>query len=437
MDEEILAVREAGRWRRLTPAAASKGPISFSSNDYLGLSRHPRVTAAAIKALEALGAGSGSSRLAGGHQDGHRILEEAVARWKGTEAALSFPSGYMANLAVMATLAGPDVLVVSDAHNHASIVDGCRLARAQVAVYQHADADHAAHLLSGPGPSRRILVSDTVFSMDGDVAPVADLAAAARSHRALLVLDEAHQVFPGYPEGASPKGHASVGGDASVDRGDPSVDRGDPSVDRGDAAADRDDPSVDRGDPSVDRCDASMVGADPPVPREDSSAVRGDPSVVRVGTFSKFLGSIGGMVAARQSVVDLMINRARPFMFTTAAAPADVAAATAALAIYTGPEGARLRARLRDNIDRLIPGHPSPIVAIILGAEDAAVAASHTLAEQGLIVPAIRPPTVAPGTSRLRVSVSATHTPADMSRLVKGLADLGWPFAMSSLTGAT
>ena len=352
-------IRRDDRWRSIRtldgpmPAADLDGRpvVSFASNDYLGLAGHPDVAAAAQAAVARWGTGSGASRLVVGGRPIHDELEAELADWKATEAALLLPTGFAANLAVLATLAdAPDVLVVSDELNHASIIDGARLSRGQVAVARHADAEHVDHLLGAhEGPA--LVVTDTVFSMDGDEAPVADLVEVCRRRGALLVLDEAHAVLG----------------------------------------------------PTVE-----TAGLD----------------IVRVGTLSKALGALGGFVAGDHDVVDLLVNAARPFIFTTAPTPGDTAAALAALRIVRSPEGARLVDRLRRHVEAVAPGHPSPIVPVILGDESAALAASARLLEQGLLVPAIRPPTVAPGSSRLRVALSAAHTDEHVERLVKALADL-------------
>ncbi len=352
-------IRRADRWRSIRtldgpmPIAQLDGRpiVSFASNDYLGLAGHPAVAAAARDATSRWGTGSGASRLVVGGRPIHAELEAELADWKGTDAALLLPTGFAANLAVLATLAdGPDVLVVSDELNHASIIDGARLSRGHVAVARHGDPGHVADLLGAhDGPA--LVVTDTVFSMDGDEAPVTDLAEVCRRHGALLVLDEAHAVLG----------------------------------------------------PSVDD-----LGVD----------------LVRVGTLSKALGSLGGFVAADREVIDLLVNAARPFIFTTAPTPGDTAAALAALRIVRSSEGQALRERLRRHIDTVAPGHPSPIIPVVLGDEAAALDASNRLLEQGLLVPAIRPPTVAPGTSRLRVALSAAHTDDQVERLVKALAAL-------------
>ncbi len=349
--------------------------VSFASNDYLGLSAHPDVIAAAHAALTAWGTGSGASRLVTGSRPVHEELEDALAAWKGTEAAVVFPTGFAANLGVLSTLGGPGVRVLSDELNHASIIDGCRLSRSNLAVFRHRDMDHLAELLAPPtGPAAHdavvptLVVTDSVFSMDGDTAPLDDLLPLCARHGALVVLDEAHAVL------GSRRGLADA----------------DPVAD----------PVADVG------------------------------PIVRVGTLSKTLGSLGGFVAASRDVVDLLVNRARPYIFSTAPTPADAAAALAALQVLRAAEGEALVARLASLIDHVSaaglapPGHPSPIIPIIVGSEQAALDASAALLADGLWVPAIRPPTVPAGTSRLRVTLSAAHSDDDVTRLLAALVAL-------------
>jgi 8-amino-7-oxononanoate synthase len=360
VEAELGAVRDAGRWRATRPFDAC-GPagvldghqvVSFASNDYLGLAAHPAVAAAAGEAIARWGTGATASRLVVGTRPVHDALEAELAAWKGTEAALVLPTGYHANLSVLATVAGPGVTVVSDELNHASIIDGCRLSRAEVRIARHRDVDHVEALLAG-APGRALVVTDAVFSMDGDEAPVVGLAEVCAHRGALLVLDEAHAVLG--PEVA-----------------------------------------------------ADLDGVD----------------LLRIGTLSKALGSLGGWVAGSRRWIDLLVNRARPFIFTTGLPPADAAAALAAIEVVRSVEGAVLLDRLRAHVDRVRPGHPSPIVPVILGSEQAALAASEHLLDGGLHVPAIRPPTVAPGTSRLRVALSAAHTDHDVDRLAVALDEL-------------
>lgn len=363
VDADLDAVRSAGRWR-VTRVLDATGPVTgriegrevvtFAANDYLGLTHHPAVVAAAREALGRWGTGAGASRLVVGTRPVHDELERELAAWKGCEAALLFSSGYAANIGLLTTLGGTDVTILSDELNHASIVDGARLARAAVRVWRHADLEHLAALLAEvDGPA--LVVTDSAFSMDGDVADVPALVDLCARHGALLVLDEAHAVLG------------------------------------------------------------------PDVPDLDA----GGPPVLRMGTLSKALGSLGGFVAGPRPMIDLLRNRARSLIFTTAPTPADTAAGLAAVRVVRSPEGAALHARLRAHVDRLRPGHPTPIVPLVLGAEDRALAAAADLLDRGLLVPAIRPPTVPPGTSRLRIALSAAHTDTDIDRLLAALTELG------------
>ncbi|MDQ4145715.1 MAG: 8-amino-7-oxononanoate synthase [Actinomycetota bacterium] len=356
--QENDRTRAESRWRQVRDLD-TLGPrgrladgtevVSFASNDYLGMSAHPLVVRAAHEALDHWGAGAGSARLIVGGRPIHTRLEQELADWKGTERALLFPNGFAANLGVLSALGTEGTLICSDELNHASIVDGCRLARADVRTYPHADVEALDELLRAA--HRAIIVSDLVFSMDGDIAPVGELLEVARRHGALLILDEAHAVL-------GP--------------------------------------------------DIEIAGAD----------------VVRVGTLSKFVGSFGGFVAARSEIVELLINRSRPFIFTTATPPADAAAALASIELIRSAEGDALRTRLRTLIDRVRPGHDSPIIPFVVGDEAEATEVSARLLERGLLVPAIRPPSVPPGTSRLRVTLSAAHTDEEVGRLIGSLREL-------------
>jgi len=368
------AVVEDGRWRAPRefdargPAGALNGApvVSFASNDYLGLSAHEAVIAAGHAALDRWGAGAGASRLVTGSRPVHTQLEVALAEWKGTDAAVCFPTGFAANLGALSVLGGPAVRVLSDELNHASIIDGIRLSRSPVSIYRHCDVAHLAALLEAERDTPTIVVTDTVFSMDGDAAPVEEIAALCRCRGALLLLDEAHAVLgPHLPP---------------------------------------------------------ALTADPEL------------TLVRMGTLSKTLGSLGGFLAGPRQVIDLMVNAARPYIFTTGLSPADAAAALAALGVLRSSEGDALVGRLAELVGRVGddplagPGRgaetPSPIIPVILGTEQRALEASAALLEDGLWVPAIRPPTVPAGTSRLRVTVSAAHTDDQVRRLVDALAPL-------------
>ena len=360
-DDESAGIRAADRWRepRDLDAAGPEGKlapdgrpvVSFASNDYLGLTQHPAVVAAAHAALDRWGAGSGSARLIVGSRPVHADLEAALADWKRADRAVLFPTGFSTNLGVLTTFGGPSVLVCSDELNHASIIDGCRLSRSHVEVYRHGDLDHLAHVLTTVPAERALVVTDTVFSMDGDVADVDALVEVCARQGALLVLDEAHAV----------------------------------------------------------------LGPDPALSGVDA---------LRIGTLSKTLGALGGFVTGPARFTELVVNRARSYIFTTALSPADTAAALAAVDVIRSAEGRELRARLRANVERLRPGHPSPIVPVVLGDEAGTLAAAAALLEQGMLVPAIRPPTVRPGTSRLRVALSAAHAPSQVDALAAALAAL-------------
>ena len=270
-----------------------------------------------------------------------------------------FPTGFAANLSVLSVFGVEGAHLFSDELNHASIIDGCRLARAPVTVYRHGDLDHLDSLLRAHR-GRPIVVSDTVFSMDGDAVDLDGLLTVAGRHNALVILDEAHAVLgPDLP--ADPQPH--------------------------------------------------------------------QPDVLRVGTLSKSLGSLGGFVAGPTRHLELLVNRARPYIFTTAPTPADAAAALAAVAIVRSDEGAVLRHRLSAHVDRVVAavdrdGHRSPIIPVVIGDEADAVTASASLLAEGLWVPAIRPPTVPPGTSRLRITLSSLHTDEQVTALLEALAPL-------------
>jgi 8-amino-7-oxononanoate synthase len=369
------AVVEDGRWRAPREFDA-RGPVgtldgapvvSFASNDYLGLSAHATVVAAARGALDRWGAGAGASRLVTGSRPVHTELEVALAAWKGTEAAVCFPTGFAANLGALSVLGGPAVRVLSDELNHASIIDGVRLSRSPVSIYRHCDVAHLAALLEADPATPTVVVTDTVFSMDGDAAPVEEIAALCRRRGALLLLDEAHAVL-------GPHLPASLTSDPEL-------------------------------------------------------------TLVRMGTLSKTLGSLGGFLAGPRDVIDLMVNAARPYIFSTGLSPADAAAALAALGVLRSSEGDALVRRLVDLVEQVRGGDrrggsgtrarpSSPIIPVILGTEQRALEASAALLADGLWVPAIRPPTVPAGTSRLRVTVSAAHTDEQVRRLAAALAPL-------------
>jgi 8-amino-7-oxononanoate synthase len=339
--------------------------INFASNDYLGLARKlndPTMQ----KTLEEFGWGSGASPLVTGRSPVHAALENDLAAFKATASALTFPTGYAANVGTITALVDKQDVILSDARNHASIVDGCRLSGATVLVYRHNDVDHLAELLgTATSHRRRLIVTDSLFSMDGDVAPLAKIAELSREHDCMLMIDEAHAT--------------GVFGEHG------------------------------RGLAELFNC-------------EDAVAVT-------VGTFSKALGSIGGFVAGSKSLIDWLANSARSYMFSTAL-PAACASAnrSAVQLIQTEPhrreqllsnaQHLRERLQLVGLLDESQNEFCSQIVPVIVGTPEKAIALSATLKSAGLLVPAIRPPTVPVGGSMLRVSLSAMHTQTEMDQLL-------------------
>ncbi len=369
--EALAALEGQGLRRQLEPLGSPQGPrvqlggrelINFSSNDYLGLANDAAVRAAAQAAVARHGVGAGASRLVVGDSEAHQSLERALADFEGAEAALLFNSGYAANVGVLAALLGPGDVVFSDALNHASLIDGCRLSRAEVVVYPHGDVAALETLAVRHRGRRRLVVTDAVFSMDGDRAPLAGLAALCARHELGLYVDEAHATGVVGTRGAG-------------------------------------------------LCEAVGVTPD-----------------VRMGTLSKGLGCVGAYVTSSPALRELLLNRARSLVFSTALPPAMCAAAEAALErVRTDPW---LRTALWRNIHHLsrglralgLPAHEdSAIFSVVLGEPERAVAASKRLREQGLLVKAIRPPTVPPGTSRLRIAVTAGHQAADLDALLSAL----------------
>jgi 8-amino-7-oxononanoate synthase len=339
--------------------------ILLCSNDYLGLAGHPMVRAAAAEAARQFGAGSGASRLVSGTLTPHRQLEAELARFKGHEACLVFGSGYLANIGVISALAGPGDVILSDALNHASIVDGCRLARAETIVYEHRDLDSLAAGLDQAEGRHAVIITDAVFSMDGDVAPLRDIVDLARHHRARVIVDEAHATGVVGPGGRGLV--AALGLESEVD--------------------------------------------------------------VVVGTLSKALGSYGAFACCEGAMAQFLVNRARTFIYSTALPPPAVAAARAALRVLQdAPEIVdRLRANARTLSGLLaaggLPVTPTdiPIIPIITGDPRRATALSEQALRDGVFARAIRPPTVPAGTSRLRLVATASHTEHDLREAARSL----------------
>ncbi|MGA3183696.1 MAG: 8-amino-7-oxononanoate synthase [Candidatus Dormibacteria bacterium] len=360
-----LREREGGSWSR--GEVDGRAVVVFSSNDYLGLSVHPAVREAASLAALELGVGAtGSRHLSGGHR-AIADLEEALAGFLGARTATVAPSGYAANIAILEALGGPDATILSDAGNHASLIDGCRASRSRVAVYRHLDsADLGARLAGAEG--RPIIVTDSVFSMDGAAADLVALDRLARRHGAWLVVDEAHALGTTGPGGRGLAAELGVAGD----------------------------------------------------------------HVVRVVTFSKALGAAGAAVCGSEPVRRLLLQRGRALIFSTALPHPTVAAARAALGVLMAePELVLLlherAGLLRRRLGGLaLPGaHPSsPIVAVMVGDPIRTMELDQALWERGYLVQGIRPPTVEPGTSRLRLVAGAVHTEAEIEGVAAALTEL-------------
>lgn len=334
---------------------------NFASNDYLGLAAHPRVIEAATLAAREYGAGAGASRLVSGTQRPHRELEEKLAAFKRTEAALTFGSGYATSVGVLAALAGKHDVILLDRLSHACLIDGARLSGATCRVFAHNDISHLEHHLlwaRGRHPGAKIfVVTESVFSMDGDLAPLREIVALKDRYGAVMLLDEAHAV-----------GILGGGG----------------------------------------RGLAEQLGLDHHIE-------------VQMGTLGKALGSSGGYVAGSRHLIEFLLNRARSFVFSTAPPASSAAAASAALDICASSEGDALRAKLRQATTSIGPAIPAAIYPVVIGGAEEALQAAEQLARLGFFIPAIRPPTVPKGTSRLRVSLSAAHDPEVVQTLARAL----------------
>lgn len=377
--ETGLAVRRAaGLYRERRLAQSPQAPLrqfpggellTFCSNDYLGLANHPPISAALAHGAQRWGVGAGASHLLAGHTTAHHALEEELAEAVGRPRALLFSTGYMANLGVLGALLDRRSAVFSDQLNHASLIDAARLCRAQVAVYRHGDPQHLAQLLAADASPCRLVITDGVFSMDGDLAPLAELATLARQTGAWLMVDDAHGFGVLGPGGAGSVAQAGLGADA--------------------------------------------------VP-------------VLMGTLGKALGCFGAFVAGSDALIETLIQHARSFIYTTALPPALAEATREALRLARAESWRRekviaLVARFRAGAAEL--GLPllestTPIQPLIAGSAERALAWSAHLERRGLLVPAVRPPTVPDGTARLRIVLTAAHEEAQVDRLLDALASL-------------
>ncbi len=373
--ERLDDLRSAGLHRRLRLVESPQGPrvtldgtevLLLCSNNYLGLADHPRVRQAAADAAERFGAGAGASRLISGNMALHERLEKRLAAFTGYETALLFGSGYLANLGTVSALAGRGQVVCSDELNHASLIDGCRISRAERFVYRHRDVEHLAWGLRKAGDRAALIVTDSIFSMDGDVAPIAELLELARRHGCRLLVDEAHAIGSLGPNGRGAVAEAGLSGEVDV----------------------------------------------------------------VVGTLGKTLGSYGAYVCASAEIVELLINVARPFIFSTGLPPPAVGAGIAALAMLDGQPGMveqlrRNSATLREAlIEQSLDAGPSrtQIIPVVVGDAERAMELCERALEGRVFAQAIRPPTVPPGTSRLRLSVMANHRQNDLCAAARVIA---------------
>jgi len=377
-DEVLEAIRERGTYRRMRVLDGAQAPrmrvdgrevLLFAGSNYLDLAHHPEVTAAAARAARELGCAAGGSRLISGNHAVHEALEQQLAKFVGTEAALAFNTGYMANLGVIPALAGPGDVVVSDALSHASIIDGCRLSKAELRVFPHGDLDALeATLREVASPRRRVLVAvDGVYSMDGDTAPLAEMTQLAQRWGALLLLDDAHGTGTLGPTG---RGTAELQGVAE----------------------------------HVD---------------------------VWMGSLGKALGSFGAFVAGSFKLRDLLVNVARSFIFSCALSPPQIEAARAALHLVRAEPGRRQRlqanaARLRERLARHgVSSEPSTthIVPVVIGGSAPTMAVCERLLERGFYTQGIRHPSVPRGTARLRVTPMTTHRGEEIDALADAIAE--------------
>ncbi len=374
LEEEKCELKKAGHWRSLrymmnAPSGRvlldGREVISLASTNYLGLSTHPQVIEAASEAVREYGTGASGSRLIAGNSHLYDVLESKIAAMLNMEAALVFSSGYLANISTIPVLVGEEDLILSDERNHISLIEGCRLSRATKQIYRHCDTEHLKELLADSSNfRRRLIVTDGVFSMDGDFPPLAEICDIADKHDAMLLVDDVH----GF-------GILGQSGGGLVD----------------------------------------YLGV-------------GDRGIIQIGALSKAVGGVGAFVAGSQSLIDFLINRARGFIFTTGLPPGTLAAASTAIdLIRSNPE---FRYRLFANVNTLRTGlseagfqllpNETHILPLILGKAKTATKFADELLSKGVFAPAIRPPTVPDGTSRLRITPTAVHTHEELKEALSG-----------------
>jgi len=373
--EELAKIDAAGLKRVLKTVSCPQGPavtvdgrrcVLLCSNDYLGLANRDELKEAAKAAIDRWGYGAGASRLVSGNMTPHAELEERIARFKGTEAALLFNSGYQANLALIPALSDRSSEIFSDRLNHASIVDACRLSMAKVTRYANGDADALERLLKKSTARRKVIVTDGVFSMDGTIAPLTKIAALLDRYDAALIVDDAHATGVLGKSGKGTLEHLGVT----------------------------------------------------------------HPSIVQMGTLGKALGSFGAFVAGSRELIELLVSKARPFIYTTALPPSTTAASIAAIDIVEREP--QLRERLRENVEFFTANLPAgvdtlgsatQIIPILVGEASRTMRISAGLLERGVFIQGIRPPTVPENTSRLRVTITAAHSRADLELALDAIAN--------------
>jgi 8-amino-7-oxononanoate synthase len=373
--ENLKILKGEGLFRDIKDRESQQGPkvrfdgreyINFSSNDYLGLANHPYIINKVKKALDDYGYGSAASRLLGGGSNSHRELEERVARFKDTESALVFNSGYAANIGIIPAIAEKDDVIFSDELNHASVIDGCRLSKAKTLIYRHKDSLYLEDLIKKEKAKKKIIITDTVFSMDGDIAPLSDIYAICKKNNAILYIDDAHGT------GVLGNGRGAL----------------------------------------------SHFNISP------------EPSIIQMGTFSKALGSYGAFVAGSRDVIEWILNTARSFIYSTALPSCIVAVSIAALELIEKDSELIKRLWLnRTNIAECIKdigyniiGSETPIIPLKTGTVEDTLRISRHLFEKGIFAPAIRPPTVTE--PRIRITVTAAHTDEDIWSLISALKEL-------------
>ncbi len=379
LETRLADLRDGGLFRRLRVVEGAQGPVVgcdgreillLSSNNYLGLNNHPALKKAAWEAIQEFGCGAGASRLISGTMELHRALESRLAAFKQTDSALVFPSGYHANVGTLPALMGAGDTILSDELNHASIIDGCRLSRADIKVFRHRDMDHLERLLAGCRESgRRLIVTDSVFSMDGDVAPLQEIAGLGSRYGAWVMVDEAHAAGVFGPGGAGLV--EELGLTARIE--------------------------------------------------------------VQMGTLSKALGGSGAYVAGSGELIEWLVNRARSFVYTTAVPPSTAATALAALEIVASEPERRARLwrnadLLREGLKTLgytLASGESPVVPVMVGDAQKTVDLSEALFRRGVLAYGVRPPTVPEGTSRLRLTAMATHSRSQLAGALQAFREAG------------